>query len=424
MKGDIEMEAAAVAIESTKSWWKETTRKEWFALIAAFSGYTLDAFDVMVYAFALTTILSEWGLTSVQAGFLVTVTLFSSAVGGIGAGIMSDKLGRKKAILTTIMLFTLFTGLSAASQNLLQLAIARGILGLGMGGQWTAGVLLITETWSSRNRAKAVGIMQSGWALGYILAAVASMYILPAYGWRALFFLGVIPGIALIIWIAVAVEETDLWKATCGKMEKQKMDILQIFRPDLLRYTVVITLASTFMMFAYWGLFSWLPGFLSTPVAKGGAGLSIVKSSAFMIPTMCGAWVGYVTYGFFADKFGRRPVFAIYLTCAAILVHFYAATRDVQTLMLLGPLVGLFGSGSFAGFGTFASECFPTRTRGIGVGFTYNIGRMVSSVAPMVIGYFATLYGLGSALGVTSAAYFLAGVTIFLIPETKGKQME
>lgn len=419
------MEATAVIVEKPQAWWKETTRKEWSALFAAFGGYTLDAFDVMVYAFALTTILGEWGLSPVQAGFLVTVTLFTSAVGGIGAGIIADKLGRKKAILTTIILFTAFTGLSAATQSLTQLAIARGILGFGMGGQWTAGVLLITETWSDKNRAKAVGIMQSGWALGYILAAVAAMYILPAYGWRVLFFIGVIPGIALALWIFFAVSETELWKATRGHVEdKPKTDFLQIFRKDLLRYTVVITLASTFLMFAYWGLFSWLPGFLSTPVAKGGAGLSVVKSSAFMIPTMVGAWVGYVSYGFFADKFGRRPVFAIYLACAAVLVHFYAATRDVQTLMILGPFVGMFGSGAFAGFGTFASECFPTRARGVGVGFTYNVGRMASSVAPMIIGYFATIYGLGSALGVTSAAYFLAGATIFLIPETKGRQME
>lgn len=419
------MNTSCVAVESTQSWWRETTRKEWNALLAAFFGYMLDAFDVMVYAFALTTILKEWGLTAVEAGFLASVTLFSSAVGGIGAGIVADKIGRKKAILCTIVLFTLFTGLSAATLTLVQLAIARTILGLGMGGQWTAGVLLITETWSSRNRAKAVGIMQSGWALGYILAAVAAMYILPEYGWRALFFIGVIPGILLTAWIALAVDETELWKSTRGQQkEKQKTDFMQIFRPDLIRYTLVITLASTFLMFAYWGLFTWLPGFLSTPIDKGGAGLSIVKSSAFMIPTMCGAWVGYVTYGFFADKFGRRPVFAFYLTCAAVLVHFYAATRDIQMLMMLGPLVGLFGSGAFAGFGTFASECFPTRARGIGVGFTYNVGRMISSVAPMIIGYFASLYGLGSALGLTSAVYFFAGITIFLIPETKGKQME
>jgi len=418
------MEANSVSAVPAQPWWKETARKEWYALVAAFGGYALDAFDVMVYAFALTTILGEWGLTPVQAGFLVTVTLFTSAVGGIGAGIIADKLGRKKAILTTIVLFTAFTGLSALTQSLTQLAIARGILGFGMGGQWTAGVLLITETWSDKNRAKAVGIMQSGWSIGYILAAVAAMYILPAYGWRALFFIGVIPGILLAIWIAVAVEETDMWKANRGHMEeKPKADYFQIFRKDLLRYTVVITMASTFLMFAYWGLFSWLPGYLSTPVAKGGAGLSIVKSSGFMIPTMIGAWIGYVSYGFLADRFGRRPTFFGYLLIGAILVHFYAATRDIQTLMILGPFVGMFGSGAFAGFGTFASECFPTRARGVGVGFTYNVGRMASAVAPMVIGYFSSIYGLGTALGITSISYFLAGVTIFLIPETKGRQM-
>lgn len=409
---------------SSKAWWREVTRKEWNALGAGFFGFALDAFDVMVYAFALTTILKEWGLTPVEAGFLATVTLFSSAVGGIGAGAVADKLGRRKGIMVTIFLFTIFTGLSGLTQSLVQLAIARTILGLGMGGQWTAGVLLVSETWSAKHRGKAIGIMQSGWAFGYVMAAVAAMFVLPVWGWRALFIIGVIPGIILLLWITFAVEETEMWEQTRHLKKDASMGFSQIFRPDLLRYTVVITLASTFLMFAYWGLFTWLPGYLSTPVDKGGAGLSILKSSSFMIPTMLGAWVGYVTYGFFADRFGRRPVFAAYLVVAAVLVYFYGSVRDLNTILLMGPFVGLFGSGAFSGFGAICSESFPTRARGIGTGFTYNVGRMISAVSPMVIGYFAGIYGMGSALGLTSLSYILAGATIFLIPESKGRELE
>ncbi len=143
-----------------------------------------------------------------------------------------------------------------------------------------------------------------------------------------------------------------------------------------------------------------------------------------MIPTMLGAWVGYVTYGFFADRFGRRPVFALYLVIAAVLVYFYGSVRDLNTILLMGPFVGLFGSGAFSGFGAICSESFPTRARGIGTGFTYNVGRMISAVSPMVIGYFAGIYGMGSALGLTSLSYILAGATIFLIPESKGRELE
>ncbi|WP_425060006.1 Putative metabolite transport protein YjhB [Sporomusa carbonis] len=409
---------------ASKSWWREVTRKEWNALAAGFFGYALDAFDVMVYAFALTTLLKEWNLNPVEAGFLATVTLFSSAIGGIGAGAVADKLGRKKGIMATILLFSIFTGLSGLTQNLVQLAIARTILGLGMGGQWTAGVLLISETWSGKHRGKAIGIMQSGWAFGYVMAAIAAMFVLPLWGWRTLFIIGIIPGIFLLIWLALAVEETEMWKKAREEKKSTKLDFFQIFRADLIRYTIVITFASTFLMFAYWGLFTWMPGYLSTPVEKGGAGLSVLKSSGFMIPSMLGAWVGYVTFGFFADKFGRRPVFASYLAVAAVLVYVYGTVRDANTILLLGPLVGMFGSGAFSGFGAFCSECFPTRARGLGVGFTYNVGRMLSAVSPMVIGYFAGIYGMGSALGLTSLAYLLAGATIFLIPESKGKELE
>lgn len=418
------MDSEVVEKEGNQLWWREVTRREWNSLVAACAGFCLDAFDVMIYAFALTTLLQEWSLTTIEAGFLATVTLFSSAAGGVGAGIFADKVGRKKAIISTILLFSVFTGLSAITQNLVQLAIARCILGLGMGGQWTAGVLLITETWSAKNRAKAVGIMQSGWAIGYILAAVTAMYVLPLWGWRALFFVGVLPGILLLVWLITEVEETEVWKNSHKTKEKQKIDYCQIFRGNLLRPTIVITMCSMFFMFSYWGLFTWLPGFLSTPIEKGGAGLSVVKSSGFMIPTMLGAWVGYVTYGFLADRFGRRPVFATYLTIGAVMVYFYAAARDINTLMILGPLVGMFGSGAFAGFGAFASESFPTSARGVGVGFTYNVGRMASAVSPMVIGYFAGIWGMGSALGITALGYFLAGISIFLIPETKGVELD
>jgi MFS family permease len=177
-------------------------------------------------------------------------------------------------------------------------------------------------------------------------------------------------------------------------------------------------------MFAYWGLFTWMPGFLSSPIEKGGAGLGLVRSSEWIVPMMIGAFFGYVTFGFFADKFGRRPTFAAYLIISAVLVYVYGNTRDASTLLLLGPFVGFFGSGYFSAFGAFISELFPTRARGAGVGFCYNVGRCASAVAPIVVGYFAGVYGIGAALTITAIAFVAGAAMIFTLPETKGAALK
>ncbi len=409
----------------TAPWWKEITRNQWYALLAGKIGWMLDAFDVMLYVFCLKTIMEEWHLNPAVAGFMVTVTLFASSFGGILFGAVADRFGRKKALMATVLIFSICSGLSGLSQNLIQLAIARTLLGLGMGGEWASGALLVSETWPAKHRGKAIGLMQGGWALGYLAAAIAATTILPRFGWRVMFFVGVIPAL-FALWIRTKVEEPIVW---VNQQEKEKAEpkakggFLQIFAPDLLRFTLISTLISTFVMFAYWGLFSWLPSFLGSPVSKGGAGLSIVKAPMWMIPMMIGAYLGYVSFGFIADKFGRRPTFAAYLLISAVLVFIFGNTRNPTALMVMGPFLGFFGSGYFSAFGAFISELFPTRARGSAVGFCYNTGRMLSAIAPTVVGYFAIKLGIGAALMLLAIAFTLAAVSIFLLPETRGAEL-
>lgn len=415
----------AIPINPTTPWWKEITRNQWYALVAGKAGWMLDAFDVMLYVFCLKTIMEEWHLNPAVAGFMVTVTLFASSFGGILFGAMADRFGRKKALMATVLIFSICSGLSGLAQNLVQLAIARTILGLGMGGEWASGALLVSETWPAKHRGKAIGLMQSGWALGYILAAIAAATILPRFGWRVMFFVGVIPAL-FTLWIRTKVEEPAVWVNQHNKEKaepKAKGGFLQIFAPDLLRFTLISTLISTFVMFAYWGLFSWMPSFLGSPIAKGGAGLSIVKAPMWIIPMMVGAYVGYVSFGFIADKFGRRPTFAGYLLISAVLVFIFGNTRNPTALMVMGPFLGFFGSGYFSAFGAFISELFPTRARGAAVGFCYNTGRMLSALAPTVVGFFAMKMGVGAALAFLAVAFVLAAVSIFLLPETVGTEL-
>ncbi len=386
----------------------------------------LDAMDVLLYTFALTTIQKEFQFDSATAGLLASVTLLASAIGGILFGVIADYIGRTKALIATILIYSFCSAGTATAQNLLQLILWRSLLGLGMGGEWSSGSVLVSETWPAEHRGKAIGIMQSGWALGYILAALVSAFVLPRFGWRALFLVGVLPAL-LTIWIRRRVPEPPVWNVAqtvhLSSFFKEKLSA--IFQPALLRRTLIATLLTSFVLFAYWGLFTWLPGFLSKPPAQGGAGMSIVKTSGWIIPMQIGAFFGYLSFGFIADRFGRKPTFIFYLLTAAILVPIYGQmARSDSALLILGPFIGFFGSGYFSLFGAMLAELFPTSIRATGQGFAYNAGRAFSALAPFTIGKLADIYGIGSALALTSAFFLIGAMMILLLPETRGVTLE
>jgi MFS family permease len=294
-----------------------------------------------------------------------------------------------------------------------------------MGGEWSAGSVLVSETWPAEHRGKAIGIMQSGWAVGYILAALVSAVVLPRFGWRALFLIGILPAF-LVAWIRRHVPEPEIWVKNKGaRRDEARSSIGVIFRPPLLKKTLTASLLTTSVLFAYWGLFTWMPTFLSRPVADGGAGLGIVKSSAWIVPMQIGAFFGYLLFGFLADRFGRRPVFIAFLVAAALLVPLYGQlARQELWLFILGPFIGFFGHGYFSVFGAMLAELFPTHVRATAQGLTYNVGRAFSALAPFLIGALSDVYGIGSALGLTAFFFLLGAVVMFLMPETKGRELE
>ena len=403
---------------------KSITRDQWKTLVAAQLGWMLDAMDVMLYAFALGAIQKEFELSSAQAGALASVTLVASAFGGIGFGILADRIGRARSLMISILMYSVFTSLTASAGSLWQLLLWRALVGLGMGGEWSAGSVLVSETWPSRHRAKAIGFMQAGWAIGYILAALLAAAILPVFGWRTLFLIGILPAF-FTLWIRRNIHEPEIWKSRESTPGIRRYVSADLFRAPLLRRTLLGSLITMLVLFAYWGLFTWMPSFFSRPIEQGGAGLGIVKSSGWIIPMQIGAFFGYTSFGFFADRFGRRPVFTFFLICAAILVPIYGqlARHDI-VLLVLGPFIGFFGHGFFSVFGVMLSELFPTHVRGTAQGLVYNVGRAFSAFAPYTIGALADLHGLGTALAITSAFFFLGGVAIFLLPETRGQELQ
>ena len=414
-------------------WHKDINEQQWKAFIAAFLGWTLDAMDLLLFTFAVTSIATVFNLTPVQVSFLFSATLLSSAFGGALFGIVSDYVGRVRALTYTILIYSLFSGLSAFSPNVAFLLVCRIILGLGMGGEWASGEVLVAESWPRQYRGKVIGMVQSGWAIGYILAAILATLIIPNFdvdlGWRILFFIGILPAF-LVFYIRRHLGEPEIWKKTSEMRKEKKLSekgqgftLGQIFQADLIRYTITAMVLTSFCMIAYWGLYFWVPQFLSRPISEGGVGLG-PKGFAWIIPINIGAFIGCNTFGWISDRFGRRPVFVVYLLAMAVLIYFFGHAKDLKTVLILGPLVGFFGTGFYSGFGAIFSEIFPTRARGTAQGFCYNFGRGVSLFAPPLVGLVAGQYGYGPSLVTVSVFAVAAAIVVLTLPETKGKALE
>jgi MFS family permease len=408
------------------TFWNEASPAARRALIAASLGWLLDAFDVMLYALILTAVVKDLGLSLATGGQLASLTLGASALGGLVFGVVADKLGRTRALSLSILLYSVFTFACGLAQNVWQLAIFRFFLGLGMGGEWASGATLVSETWPEKHRGKALGLMQSCWAIGYGAAALVVALVLPTYGWRAVFFVGIIPAI-FTLWIRRNLEEPEMWtRSRDVSIGKGASGVASAFKGSSAvptKIVVTLTLMNAATMFAWWGLNLWVPSYLSLPTAQGGIGLSTTTMSMFIVAMQVGMWFGYVTFGFISDRFGRRPTYVTYLVLAAALVWAYGSTREPVFLLVLGPFVAFFGTGYFSGFGAVASEIFPTAIRATALGVTYNSGRLLSAAAPFVIGSLAQSRGFGLAFTITAFAFLIAALLWIGIPETRGRRM-
>ncbi len=361
-----------------------------------------------------------------------------------------------------------FTAACGLSRGLWQLAALRLGVGLGMGGEWATGAALVSETWPDEHRGKALGLMQSGFAIGYALAALIAALIMPRWGWRPVFFAGILPAL-LTLWIGRRVEESPLWLAQRKRhgirdaahgtrdsgsrvrylesgMKGSKLGVddssshpanpqsrVPIPVPlvpcpesrSLRRYAKVIVvtlLMNSAALFGWWGLFTWIPSYLALPIARGGRGLSLAASSTWIVAMQAGMWLGYVTFGFISDAVGRKRTYVFYLFVAALLVPLYAREHPLA-LLVVGPLLAFFGTGHFTGFGVITAELFPTSFRASAMGLTYNFGRALSAAAPWAIGVIAARGGLASAFGISGLAFLLAGVLALALPETRGRSL-
>lgn len=396
----------------------DVPRSAWRALFAAQLGWMLDATDFLLFNFALLSIRTELGLTNQQVTLPVMAALIASAIGGIAFGRIADRIGRVRAMTISILVYSLATAGMASAQNLWQLIAWRVLVGLGMGGEWSCGSVLVAETWPAKHRAKAMGIMQSGWAIGALIAAALSALVLERFGWRVLFLIGAAPALLAFV-VRRTVEEPRIWRE---RVETSRW--VEIFAPEYRRRVILATLVASSVLIAFWGVTTWLPAFLATPVAQGGAGLTMTKGALWLIVLQIGAFFGYITFGWIADRIGRRPAFTFFMIAATAVVPLFAfGARSVYTLLVIGPLVGYFAHGYFSMFGAMLAELFPTRIRASAQGFCYNTGRLASAAAPFAIGAAATKYGLGLSIAADALFFALGAVLIWLLPETKGTEL-
>jgi MFS family permease len=406
------------------SWVRGVTSAERRTLFAGGLGWMLDAFDVSLYSLVLAHLMRDFGMSPAIGGLLNSLTLVASAFGGFLFGLLADRIGRTRSLMATILIYSAASGACGLSQTVLQLGIFRFILGLGMGGEWTTGAALIAETWRAEHRGKALGLMQSFFAIGEMIAAGVVGFMLPRFEWRTVFFVGILPAL-LIFWIQRRVPEPEIWKAKVRAGATSVTGSLRVlWRKDLRRKGALATAMNACAMFGYWGLFTWIPAYLSLPIAQGGRGLSLVKTTGWLIVMGVGKFLGYTSFGFAADTFGRRKSYVTYLLVAAALVPIYGFASSPAWLLFLGPFVAFFGTGHFSGFAAIVSELFPTEIRATAMGASYNIGRGTSAAAPFIIGLLARYFGLGPSFLLLAGAFLVAGMLALALPETRGKQLE
>jgi MFS family permease len=413
-------------------WYKSLQGNARPAFWAGFMGWALDGFDFMVLPLALSAIAATFAVSQGAAGLIVTVSLIVSAFGGILAGYLADRIGRVNTLMITIGLYSVGTFLSGLSPSYELLLVFRAIQGLGFGGEWAAGAILVSEMSRPDQRGRVLGMIQSAWAIGWGGAVIAYTIVFslvgPELGWRVLFWLGILPAL-LVLYIRRKVSEPEVYVETRRAQEAQTQEavergatsnsLVQIFRSDLLGTTAAASLLSIGAQGGYYSIFTWLPSYLETE-----RNLNVVGTGSYLASVIIGSFLGYVLSGYLHDLLGRKLTFALYALLSALAIFLYTKipVGANQLLVILGLPLGFFASGIFSGFGSYLAELFPSRARGAGQGFTYNFGRAMGAFFPVAIGVLSAAIGLAGAIAFGTSAYGLCLLALLFLPETRGKE--
>ncbi|MEV6754556.1 MFS transporter [Streptomyces sp. NPDC051214] len=392
------------------------------AFAGAFGGYALDSYDYFTLPLSMVAIAAYYGLDSGQTGLLTTVTLVVSAIGGAIAGVVADRIGRVKALMITVITYAVFTVACGFAPNYETLLVFRALQGLGFGGEWAVGAILVAEYATAKNRGRTLGAIQSSWAIGWALAVivytVVFQFLDEDIAWRVMFWTGALPAL-LVVYVRRNVHDAP---EAAEEREKSahKGSFTAIFKPGLLRVTLFAVLLSTGVQGGYYTLATWVPTYLKTE-----RGLTVVGTGGYLAFLISGAFIGYLAGGYLTDILGRKRNITLFafLSAASILAYTNIPDGANGLLLVLGFPLGFCMSAIFSGFGSFLSELYPAAVRGTGQGFTYNTGRAVGAVFPTMVGFMADSWGVGGALVFGALGYAIAVLALFGLPETRGKEL-
>ncbi len=402
-------------------WWKGATGQQWNTFRSAYLGWALDIMDLMLFAMVIKHVGAELGFDNSAAGVVVSATLLATATGGLVFGYLADRIGRAKSMMLSITCYSIGTALCGLSDSLAHLMIFRIIVGLGVGGEWSAGSALVSETWPAQHRGKVMAWVQSAFAAGYALAAIVAAVVVPIGGWRWVFAVGLVPAL-LAFYVRRHVQEPEIWAQQTKRLGFG--ETVRLLFTGHARSTIVGLAFTMAAMCGYWGLFTWIPTYLATPVAEGGPGLDLVKSTVWIVIMQAGAALGFITFGYIADHIGRKKAFILFFVASAVSVPVFAMIQQPAVLMAFGIVVAYFGTGFYSGFAPTFAELFPTSVRATAQGFVYNGGRACAAIAPALIGFFASRYGVSIGLITTAGFFGLAALIVLLfLPETRGVEL-
>jgi len=390
------------------------------AVLGAAVGYGLDGFDLLVLSFALSAIIAEFGISQTQAGFLTTITLLGAVLGGIVFGMAADRFGRVRILMWSVVLFALFTGLSAIATGFTDLAIYRFLAGIGIGGEFGIGMTLAAEAVPPRWRARATSWVAVGFQIGVLAAALLSAPVILTFGWRGLFVIGALPALVAVV-IRYALHEPAKFVEDQETRVRTSWTVsLRMLTADAAttRVSIAMIILTSVQNFGYFGIMTWLPTYLSTQV-----GLGVAKGALWTAVTVAGMLLGILSFGQVADRVGRRPAFWIFQAGAAISVLVYSQLANPTALLIGGFVMGIFANGMLGGYGALMAELYPTAARATAQNVLFNLGRGVGGFAPVVLALLAGNGGFGTALALLPVIYVLAFLTMFLVPERRGAEL-